>query len=273
MTPHVSVIPVPVELHHEKLGPRVPLKSNSPAQWIAASGMMLRGVVGSTSHGLGIEGGSDTDEMGICIEPKHTVMGLGHFEHYRYRTAEPNGPTTDGTSASSGPNDLDLTVYGLRRYVGLLTQGNPSLVTPLFLPESALGYINVFGEELRANADKFLSKRAHAKYKGYLNKERLGLLSAKGTPKHAMHALRIGMAGCELLEKGSVTIPLTGRKLELLRRVREGTYDQRWVLEQIGRWDVELDKALAKSPLPEEPNWNWVNTWLGDVHLRHWRAS
>jgi predicted nucleotidyltransferase len=271
---HSSVIPVAVELHHTKLGPRVPLKSNSPAQWIAASGMMLRTEVGSVAHGTDIEGVSDFDEMGIAVEPKAYVTGLGHFEHYRFRTAEPDGPPGNGEiSAVSGPGDLDLTVYGLRKFVRLLTVGNPSMITPLFVAEDSIRFSNEFGEELREHRSKFLSARVHTTYKGYLNKERLGLLSPKGTPKYAVHAIRAGMAGAELLERGAITIPPVGRQLELLRNIRAGLVKPRRVMEEIARWDDALDIALAKSGLPDEPEWHWINTWLGDIHLRHWREQ
>lgn len=273
--PHASVIPVHVELHHVKLGPRVPLMSNHPDQWIAASGMMLRAEVGSTTYGTDIPGVSDTDEMGICIEPKSTVMGLNRFEHYRFRTAEPSiassGPP--GVTPPSGPGDLDLTVYSLRKYVRLLCDGNPSLTTPLFVPESAIRCNTEFGEELRAHADKFLSQRAYKKFKGYMHKERLGLISPKGTSKHGLHALRLGMAGVELLSRGAITIPPRAEHVRMLRNVRAGRIGQREVLEKIERYDAMLDTALAKTPLPEEPNWSWVNTWLSDVHLRHWKAT
>lgn len=266
--------PVPTEVYHAKLGLRVPLRSNSPAQWIAANGMMLRAEVGSNAHGTSIEGVSDFDEMGICVEPKFTVTGLGQFEHYRFRTAEPGGPPGDGsTSIPSGPGDLDLTVYGLRKYVRLLCQGNPSMLTPLFVAQDSIYFINEFGEELREHRRKFLSAAIHRQFKGYLNKERLGLLSAKGTPKHAVHAIRTGMAGVELLERGAITIPPTGKDLKLLRAVRMGEVKPKRVLEEITRWDEQLDVALVKSSLPDEPEWNWINTWLADVHLRHWRED
>ena len=84
------------------LGPLVPLTSNSPKQWIASSGMILRARIGSEVQGMST-GGSDIDEMGVCIEPHQTVIGHSRFEHYTYRT-QPDGVT-------SGPGDLDLTIY------------------------------------------------------------------------------------------------------------------------------------------------------------------
>jgi predicted nucleotidyltransferase len=265
--------PVPVKLHHVKLGDRVPLKSNSPTQWIAASGMILRAEVGSTAHGTAIAGVSDVDEMGVCIEPKSTTLGLGEFQHYRYRTAEPDGPATDGTSVPSRPDDLDLTVYALRRFVGLVAAGNPGLVALLFVPQPK--FINAFGEELRANATKFLSTKVHASFKNYMRREVQGMLKkTDSSAKLAAHALRLGMQGCELLERGRITIPVRGRQLELLREVRVGVAGSpERVASLIKSFDQKLDLALEKSHLPDEPDWGWINVWLADVHLRHWKEA
>lgn len=262
--------PVPVELHHAKLGPRVPLKSNSPTQWIAASGMMLRAEIGSTAYGTNTAA-SDIDEMGVCVEPKVTVIGLKRFEVYRFRTAEPDGPNPDGTEARSRPGDLDLTVHSLRRFVTLCCQGNPSMLALLFVPETS--FVNDYGEELRANARKFISMRAAPKFQGYLREEKLRLAKPGATFKPAMHALRLGMQGVELLERGGLTIPPRGGQLALLKSVRAGEHTMKNCLKMIEDYEGRLDAALATSPLPEEPEWHWVNTWLADVHLRHWRET
>ena len=39
---------------------------------------MLRGLVGSTVHGLNVNDGiEDRDEMGVCVEPLEEAMALG----------------------------------------------------------------------------------------------------------------------------------------------------------------------------------------------------
>jgi uncharacterized protein len=88
-------------------------------------GEFYRCVVGSTLAGMSM-GDGDRDEMGICIEGPETVVGLGHFEQHRYRT-QPEGQT-------SGPGDLDLTVYSLRKWMRLAVKGNPTILDLLFVP-------------------------------------------------------------------------------------------------------------------------------------------
>src|SRR5262245_40833898 len=104
--------------HATRLGPIVPVTDHSPRQRIAERGMILRVLVGSEVHGISIAGQGDRDEMGVCVEPPETVAGLSRFEHYQFRT-QPDG-------APSGPGDLDLIVYGLRKFATLASQGNPT---------------------------------------------------------------------------------------------------------------------------------------------------
>jgi uncharacterized protein len=87
---------------------------------IALDNEILRGVVGSTTHGTAIEGRDDRDEMGVFVEPPEYVCGLTSIDHYIYRD-QPEG-------VRSQPGDLDLTMYSLRRYCHLAAQGNPSVI-------------------------------------------------------------------------------------------------------------------------------------------------
>lgn len=64
---------------------------------IATQNEILRGVVGSTAHGTGLDGQEDRDEMGVFIEPAANVCGLNSVDHYIYRTA--------GEGNRSGPDD------------------------------------------------------------------------------------------------------------------------------------------------------------------------
>jgi hypothetical protein len=50
---------------------------------------IVRGLVGSTVHGLNVNDGiEDRDEMGICVEPLEEAMAIwAPFEQFIYRTA------------------------------------------------------------------------------------------------------------------------------------------------------------------------------------------
>ncbi len=89
---------------------------------VAERGLILLGTVGSTAHGLHLGGTDDRDEMGVAVEPPSRLISLQTFEHYIYRTAEERArhdPAADqrrrGRTPRSGPGDVDLVVYSLRK--------------------------------------------------------------------------------------------------------------------------------------------------------------
>src|SRR3712207_2898819 len=94
------------------------------ARRIAEEGTILRAVVGSQLHGLNNPGTDDRDEMGVCVEPREYVLGLREFDHFVFRTQAEGEP--------SGPGDLDLVVYGLRKYCRLALKGSPTVLLLLY---------------------------------------------------------------------------------------------------------------------------------------------
>jgi RNA repair pathway DNA polymerase beta family len=87
---------------------------------------MLRGVVGSTVHGLANAGTDDRDEMGVCIEPPEYVLGLRPFEHWVFRTQPAGAPSTRSSSTPTRePGPTQTAAERSREHVpngGLLTQ-------------------------------------------------------------------------------------------------------------------------------------------------------
>ena len=112
-------------------------------------GTILRATVGSTVHGLHHGGQDDRDEMAVYIEPPEYLLGLARargirgglygFEHYVERT-QPEG-------ARSGPGDLDLVAYSLRKYIRLALKGHPTILLLLFVPEELMQVKTELGED------------------------------------------------------------------------------------------------------------------------------
>ena len=197
------------------------------ARGIAEQGLILRGLVGSTVHGLANPGTDDRDEMGVCIEPPEYVVGLRAFEHYVSRT-QPEG-------VPSGPGDLDLTIYGLRKFCRLALKGSPTVLLLFFIENEHLLQRTQTGADLQALVPSFLSKRTGRAFLGYLGAQRRGLLGERHATrtrerssehgydtKYAMHALRIGIQGIELLQTGRISLPVPEPDRARLRAVRAG---------------------------------------------------
>jgi uncharacterized protein len=191
---------------------------------LALGGEILRTVVGSGVHGIAIEGTDDHDEMGVFVEPPDQVLGLDRrMEHYVFRT-QPEG-------ARSGPGDLDLVVYSLRKYLRLATKGNPTALLPLYAPTESVVVLQPLGAELRELAPAMLSRRAVHRFVGYMNSQRTRLL-AGGRPdlvarfgydvKYACHALRLAYQGLEIIRDGCLTLPMPDHEREQVLRVKRG---------------------------------------------------
>lgn len=255
-------------------------KQFTETAYIAKHNTILRATVGSTVYGLNIPGQDDTDEMGICIEPPDFVLGLRQFEQWVYRT-QPEGHR-------SGPGDLDLTIYGLRKYVRLAAKGNPSILLLLYVPNEYCSIRTQLGQELRDNADKFASKIAIRKYLGYMKSQKERLLGDRGQmrvnrpelieahgfdTKYAMHALRLGFQGREFARTGRVSLPMNEADRSFLYAVRSGEVPLERVKVIYEKLENDLETELGRTKLPDEPDWHGINSWLMAAFLRHWQYN
>ena len=256
-------------------------KSKEPdaerARHIAEDGCILRAVVGSTLHGLSNPGTDDRDEMGVCIEPPEYVVGLRPFEHWVFRTQDEGVP--------SGPGDLDLTIYGLRKYCRLAMKGSPTVLLLLFVDDDHVMVRTPLGTELQELAPAFVSKRAGRAFLGYLDAQKRGLLGDRHATrtrelssehgydtKYAMHALRIAHQGVELIRERRISLPVPEPAREHLMAVRRGELPIEDVLAAISEKTSELEQALVRSTLPDEPDHDAVDAFLIRAYEQAWTA-
>lgn len=88
--------------------------------------------------------------------------------------------------------------------------------------------------------------------------------------KFAMHALRLGVQGVELLTTGRITLPVPEPDLGFLRSVRRGEVPLADVLEAVGQAESRLEALRDSSDLPDQPDRAWVDDWLHRSHLAYW---
>ncbi len=248
------------------------------AERIARDGCILRSLVGSTVHGLGNPATDDRDEMGVCIEPREYVVGLRSFDHWVFRTQDEGVP--------SGPGDLDLTIYGLRKYCRMALKGSPTVLLLLFTSGDDLLVRTELGAELQALAPAFVSRRAGRSFLGYLDAQRRGLLGEREASrarerssthgydtKYAMHALRIGHQGHELLTTGRISLPVAEPARSELRRVRAGEPAIEEVVDALHDAAGRLERALLCADVPDEPDRAAVDRFLLDAYERAWAGA
>lgn len=252
------------------------------ARDVARRGMVLLTRVGSTVTGCAIDDQDDRDEMGLCVPPRDCVIGLERFDQYEWRT-QPTG-------VRSGPGDVDLTVYALRKWTHLAIQGNPSILVPLFVAREQLVYLNDVGASLRRTPEFLLSRRAGHRFLGYMRSQREKLLGQRGgatnrpelierygfDTKFAHHMVRLGLQGVELLRTGRFTLPMRESDAEWLRELRVGQHSMKEALDVARDLEVQLEALLGpngRSPLPDRPDHAAVSAFLIDAHEYMWTTG
>ncbi len=254
---------------------------------IVEQGTILRATVGSTVHGLHHGGQDDRDEMAVFVEPPEYLLGLARargirgglygFEHYVERT-QPEG-------VRSGPGDLDLVAYSLRKYVRLALKGHPTILLLLFVPDELVHVKTNLGDELRALRPALLSGRAGRGYLGYLRGQKERLLGTRGQKrvnrpelveahgfdtKYAMHAARLGYQGLELVETGWLTLPMPEPERSRVMAIRTGKRTFAETIAEIEAVEQRLAETLEQTSLPAEPDRARVDRFLTDSYRRSW---
>lgn len=250
----------------------------------AEANEIIRVTVGSTVHGLALEGTDDRDEMGVCIEPIEHAIRLGEpFEQFIYRTAAEREAKHD---APSQPGDLDLTIYSLRKFCRLAAHGNPTILNLFFVKDHLK--VDARGQQLQERVEWFVSKEAAGRYLGYLQAQRQRLLGERGQKrcnrpdleekygydtKYAMHMLRLGFQGVELMTTGRIQMPMEDLARDFLMKIRRGGVDINTVLTKTGELEQELKDLKTTSHLPEYPNRDAIDLWMRELYFYNWQAS
>ncbi len=270
--------------------------ASEEARVIAEAGMILRVQVGSGVHGTAVIGQDDRDEMGLCLEPPQFVTGLARvrngiggqglsvrFEQYERHTA---WDRPGGVANRSGAGDLDVIIYSARKWARLALAGNPTVLLVLFVPDDEVVFRSQVGAELTDNAHRFVSRLAATRFLGYLRGQKEAITGAAGAhtnrpelvavhgfdTKYAMHALRLGLQGVELLTTGRITLPVPEPHRAYLRAIRQGQIPLSEVIEAVTTAEADLARLRDASGVPAEPDRRWVDDWLHRSHLDYWSA-
>lgn len=248
---------------------------------------ILRAVVGSTAHGLALAGTDDLDLMGVFVEPPEHALGLFPLEHWIERTAETRAkalglPTSGDKTPKSGPGDVDLVLYSLKKFCRLAAGGNPTVLLMFFskpLVATATGYA------LQKVAPLFYSKRAGHRFLGYLQAQRERLLGQRGQQrvkrpeleavhgydtKFAMHAARLGFQGNEYLATGKLELPMPTQSREVCMAIRQGRWEKLAVVQLVADLEDSLKRLLLSNDIPEEPQEDRINAFMINAHFAEW---
>ena len=207
---------------------------------------------------------------------------------FSFSGRQPSCRPSTTPDARSGAGDLNLTIYSLRKGVRLALRGNPTILLLLFTPDEHLVTCDALGAELRALAPSIVSRRAQGPYLGYLQAQKQRLTGERGQKrvhrpelealygfdtKYAMHMLRLGFQGVELLTTGRLSLPTQEPARSFLLDVRRGRVSEQACLERPGELELQLTALATASPLPPEPDEARVEDWVLAAYRRSWRVG
>jgi predicted nucleotidyltransferase len=230
-------------------------------------------VGGSELHGAKLQGTDDLDIYGVYVEPAELILGLETHPHFVWSTA--------GNDRRNGPNDVDITLYSLRKWAGLVCKGNPTALHFLF---SAGVLKSAIWSGITSRRKCFLARTCARGFTGFADDQLKRMTGRKGRGKKgqrpeieakfgydvkaAMHTLRLLYECEELLAEGRITLPRPER--ELLIRVRTGRYSIEKVLEMANKLFARCEESAANSELPERVNRAAVSKLIAECCLKAW---
>ncbi|MFI6760458.1 DNA polymerase beta superfamily protein [Micromonospora sp. NPDC050417] len=217
--------------------------------------LLLAGIVGSTAYGLAGPG-SDVDRLGLFAAPTVAFHGL-HPPQASIVTTSP-----------------DRTLHEAGKWCRLALSGNPTATELVWLPDDLYETRTDLGDRLISLRTAFLAApRVRAAYLGYagqqfrkLESRGDGTFSAdtrRRTAKHALHLARLVHQGRVLYATGRLPIRLDHPRsfVDFGERVAAGEVDEARALLV----EAERDFDTIRSPLPERPDEQAVESWLLDV--------
>src|SRR6202041_2843469 len=86
-------------------------------------------VGGSELHGAKVGSTDDLDIYGVFLDPPSVVLGIAPRTHFVWSTAS--------DERRNGPDDVDVTLYSLRRWAQLAAKGNATALHFLFADATA----------------------------------------------------------------------------------------------------------------------------------------
>jgi uncharacterized protein len=242
---------------------------------------LLECTVGSTLHGVVVSDGlEDLDMMGIVVESARHLVGFYVEDTWTWRSKP------EGVRSEAG--DVDYTAYGLRKYLNLVSRGNPTMMLPLFAPDQFLVHIDSRGRQLRELSPYIVSRQCYPSYRGYMRQQHERLLGFRGQrnvtrpelveaygydTKYAANIVRLGLQGAELLETGKLTLPMPEKDRRLVIDIRSGVYTLPQVSDLIVSVENSLVGSFSKTELREKPDMDRLQQFMLDIYVNKWRAG
>lgn len=236
-------------------------------------GMIFLGWRGSVAHGTyqppteptAID---DIDVIGVVIPELKNYFGLHEW-------------------GSRGTKEIkkqhcDAVYYEFRKMVSLLLQGNPNVLSTLWLPNDMVLYSSWQWDSLVLNRDKFVGRHVFDAFYGYAQAQLKKMFATEGVfagymgdkrkqlvkqygydTKNAAHLVRLLRMGIEFLRDGKLYVKRDDAA-ELLS-IKRGEWPLAKVRELSEELFLDIKVHEGASKLPPEPDYDGVEQWMTEV--------
>lgn len=235
-------------------------------EFLAMHGSLEYEVIsGSHSYGTNVKD-SDVDIRGVFIPHKESLFRM------------------DGANFVSNPSEEDSSYFSIQKFVSSVINGDPNVLELIFVDEKHVKHMGKFAKFMRDNATHFVSKNIYGTFSSFAKMQEVKLYNKirnnhQGTrratidrygydTKHAMHTVRVYDMGTELLLQGTTTTYRPNR--EELLDIRNGRYTLEEFETILDDRKNKFRDAYQKSTLPEEPDTDYINSWLVDTLAEHY---
>jgi predicted nucleotidyltransferase len=203
----------------------------------------------------------DVDIMSVFVAPEEYYYGLSGIGAKQRGTKE--------KMMEVGKLTWDAVSYEVRKYIYLLLQGNPNVLSLLWIKENDYLHIGELGQKILDNRELFASRKVYHSFVGYANGQlkrmehfackgvmgakRRGLVEKHGyDTKNASHLIRLLRMGVEFLTEGEMHI--FREDAQELKAIKRGEWSLEKVKAEADKWFDLAHEAYVRSPLPPHPD-------------------
>lgn len=204
----------------------------------------------------------DRDTMAICVPTADCYLGLEEFGKR-------------GTQEIK-EGEFDIVIYEARKALTLLAQGNPNVLSLLWLPPSGYIHLSEGGKLLLAHRDLFvgswvfqpfvgyakgqLHKMEHGAHQGYMGEKRKALVAKHGFDcSNASHLIRLLRMGAEFLKTGELLVDRGGFDATELLDIKHGEWSLLRVKKEADHLFRRAENAFDSCTLPNRQDHAAIN--------------
>lgn len=226
---------------------------------------ILSGYRGSIAHGMYVPPKNptsidDKDVMYITVPPLDYYFGLKEYGSKGTREIK--------------KDEWDIVVYEAKKFIHLLSQGNPNVLMMLWLkPQYYLNVSNA-GNLLIENRHLFIGRHVynsftgyaygqlhrmtHNAFQGHLGEKRRQLVEKFGfDTKNAAHLIRLLRMGIEFLSTGELQVER--EDASQLLEIKKGEWSLEEIVDEADRLFKVSEQSFLNSKLPNSPDKDKIN--------------